>query len=120
MSLTLMLALQAAAPAQPAQAPAPSPLAPIDFDLARLARDGTGTAGRGCRAGDPVPITVCARRSSVGDYPMAEWARLFTPGPLRAEAGLGGGAVLRAYGEQVEIAPGLVSNRLMIGVRLPF
>lgn len=115
MSLALILAIQAAAPAA-----AQLPLAPIAFDLARHRPAGQGLTGRGCRADDPAPITVCARRPGGGAYPMDEWARIFAPRPLRAERDLGGGATLGFHAEAVEIAPGIVSNRVMFGLRMPF
>lgn len=114
MSLALILAMQAAA------MPAPLPLAPIDFDLARHRPLEQGLPGRGCRADDPAPIMVCARRRSGGSYPMDEWARIFAPRPLRAERDLGNGATLGFHAQAVEIAPGLVSNRVMFGLRMPF
>jgi hypothetical protein len=79
-------------------------------------------AARGaCGRGDPVAIVVCGRRSRSGAvYPLDEMARIFDPRPLVAETGLIGNLRGRAYVEGVEIAPGLVSNRLMIGIRLPF
>ena len=113
MSLALMLALQAAAPAA-------LPLAPIDFDLARHRPAEQGPTGRGCRADEPAPILVCGRRPSGGGYPMAEWARLFAPRPVVAQAELGGGVTTSAYVQQVGFDRGAVSNRIMVGIRLPF
>jgi hypothetical protein len=115
MSLALMLVLQAAVP-PPAPARA---VAPIEFDLARV---GTGAPGRDCAAGDPGAIVVCGRRRSggVGAYPLEEMAAIFEPGPLVAETGLIGTIRARAFVESVEIGPGQVSNRLMVGIRLPF
>lgn len=119
MSLALMLALQASAPAEAAMAQPPL-VAPIAFDLARLQQAGGSPAGRRCRSDDPVPIVVCARRPADGDYPMAEWARVFAPRPLRAELDMGGGATLGFHTQAAEIAPGMVSNRVMFGLRMPF
>lgn len=118
MSMALMLALQAAVAPPPAQ----PHLAPIDFDLARYRPGGPGldAAGRGCGPGDPAAIVVCGRRRSGGDYPLDEMTLIFGPRPLVAEIGLVGNLRARAYVESVEIAPGLVSNRLMVGIRLPF
>jgi hypothetical protein len=116
MSLALMLVLQAAVPP-------PAPLvAPIDFDLARYRADGPGLAlsGRDCAAGAPAAIVVCGRRRSGGDYPMEEMARLYEQGPLIAETGLIGNLRARAFVERVEFPGGQVSNRLMVGIRLPF
>lgn len=113
MSLALILAMQAAAPS-----PA---VVPIAFDLARLPRAGGGLTDRGCRADDPAPIVVCGRRpAGGGDYPIEQWARIYAVRPLRAERDLGGGAVLGIHSEAVEIAPGLVSNRVMLGLGICF
>lgn len=116
MSLALMLVLQTAVPA-----PAPAVPVPIDFDLARLPREpaGPGLATRACDRPDPSAIVVCGRRGG-GLYPLDEMAAIFVPGPVVAEAGLAGPARIRAYVETMEFAPGLVSNRLMVGIRLPF
>lgn len=117
MPLALMLALQAVAATAPQP---PAPLVPADFDLARLPLDGGSLTGRRCRGDDPIPIVVCARRPAAGDYPMDEWERIFAPRPLRAELDLGGGAMLGFRAEAAEIAPGMVSNRVMIGLRMSF
>jgi hypothetical protein len=111
MSLTLILALQAAA-AHPAPV-----LAPIDFDLARLrpVEFGLGRCGRA----DPSAIIVCGRRSR-GAYPLGDMAAIFEPRPIRAEAGFGGNLIGRVFGQSVELDRGAVSNRAMIGIRLPF
>ena len=115
MSLALMLVLQAAA------AP-PAPLvAPIDFDLARYQADGPSLARlRDCAAGAPAAIVVCGRRRSGGAYPMEEMERLYARGPLVAETGLIGNARARAYVESVAFPGGQISNRVMIGIKLPF
>jgi len=117
MALAFLLALQAVA-APPSQ-PAP---APIVFDLARLEplRHGLARAGRGCgpRAGGE--ILVCGVRPRGGDYPLAEMTRRFAPRPIVAETGIAGGATVRAYVEGATLANGVISNRVMVGVRLPF
>lgn len=131
MALTLILALQAAAPASPAAAPptdgprwamaAPSALRglgePAAFDLARY-RGGDGACA-GAAAGD---VLVCGRlRHGGGDYPLAYWARIFGPErPIRAETGLGGGATGDVHVEQHEYSNGTVANRVMVGIRMPF
>ena len=117
MSLVLILALQAAAPASP-----PAPLvAPIDFDLARYRSGEPGLAlpGRDCAAGGAA-IVVCGRRRSGGAYPLEEMERLFAQGTLVAETGLVGAMRGRAYVESVEFPSGQVSNRVMVGIKLPF
>jgi hypothetical protein len=119
MALALMLVLQAAA-AQSAPAP-PAPAA-IDFDLARYRSADTDpwSIDRRCRSTDPSTVVVCARRRG-GGYPMEEMERLFAVEPLVAEVGIGGGgATARAYVESVPMNRGEVSNRVMVGIRLPF
>jgi hypothetical protein len=107
--------LQAAAP------PPPPPLvAPIDFYLARYRPGDFGAPGRDCRSGDAAAIVVCGRRSSTGTYPLDEMAAIFESGPLIAETRLTGNLQGAAFVEAVELAPGLVSNRFMVGIRLPF
>lgn len=114
MSLAIMLVLQAAAPP-------PLSLAPIDFNLAhyRPADAGFAAPARPCDRGDGAAIVVCGRRSA-GTYPLDEMAAIFAPRPIRADIGLAGALRGRAFVEGVEIAPGVVSNRVMLGIRLPF
>lgn len=107
MSLALLLALQAPAAA------AAGPL-PIDFDLARVRPSDP------CKEPTGSEIVVCGRRQGRGGYPMAEMERRYRHKPLVAETGIGGGATARAYVEGVEIAPGVVSRRAKVGIRLPF
>jgi hypothetical protein len=117
MSLVLILALQAALPAS---SPAPI-VAPIDFDLGRYRSGEPGLAlpGRDCSGGGAA-IVVCGRRRSGGAFPMEEMERLFAQGPLVAETGLTGAMRGRAYVERVEFPGGQVSNRVMVGIKLPF
>jgi hypothetical protein len=112
MSLTLILALQAAAPP-------PSALAPIDFDLARLPRREFALGGDRCNRADPVAIVVCARRGGAG-YPLGEMARIFEPGRIVAETRLFGNVIGDAHVEAVPMDRGAVSNRAMLRLRLPF
>jgi hypothetical protein len=93
-------------------------VAEVDFDLAEAtkrqqAQGGCGQPGAG-------EIVVCGRRPGAGDYPMEKWERVFREEPLVAEKGIGGGAVARAYVEQVELGSGQVSKRAMVGVKVPF
>ena len=109
MSLALLLALQAAAPA-PAE-----PIRAIDFDLAKvkpadLCRTGGGPGSE---------IVVCGRRPP-GIFDFEKWERLFRTGPLLAETAIGPGAVARAYVESVEMPGGQVSKRAMVGVKVGF
>jgi hypothetical protein len=113
MAIALAWALQAAAAASAAQAPA-APVA-VDFDLARY-RPGGGAGGCGTEA----EILVCGRRERSGDYPMERWARVFAQRPLVAEARLGGNATGRVFVDSAQMPNGMVSNRVMVGVRIPF
>jgi hypothetical protein len=122
MSLILVLSLQAAVGATPAApVPPPSdgpPIAAVDFDLARYRPpEGAGCLGGGGEAG----VLVCGRRGR-GDYPMDYWDRIFGPERrIRAELGLGGGATGNVHVEQHEFSDrGLVANRVMVGIKLPF
>jgi hypothetical protein len=113
MAFALLLALQGAA------APAPPAVAPLDFDLAELARRQANEPG-GCGPGPAGEILVCGRRPGNGDYPLEQWERVFREKPLVAEIGIGGGNTARAYTEQVDFGNGHVSKRIMVGVKLPF
>lgn len=117
MSLALMLALQAAAP----DAPAPAALAAIDFDLARFRPLDLSAAmpGRACNRSDPSTIVVCGRRTQ-GTYPLDEMASEFEPERIVAETGLIGNLTGNVRVEAVEFPGGQVSNRVMVGIRLPF
>lgn len=112
MSLTLILALQAAAP------PAPG-LAAIDFDLARLPRLDFGIGGARCDRADPSAIVVCGRRGA-GAYPLDEMAGMFEPRRIVAETRLFGNLIGDAHVEAVPMDRGAVSNRAMLRLRLPF
>lgn len=124
MFLSLVLALQAAS------APAPAPPVPaprrwamparaagdVAFDLA-----GYRAAGGACAGAGADEVVVCGRRGGGGDYPMARWARIFGPErPIRAEIGLGGNVQGRVYTDAVAMDRGAVSNRVLVGIRMPF
>ena len=132
MSLILFMALQTAAVATPA-APAPPPArprwamaanvvqefsrgSPGDFDLGRYPGAGTCLPAAGSE------VLVCGpRRAGAGAYPMAYSARIFGPEPpIRAEMGLGGNVQGRIYTDAVPMDRGAVSNRALVGIRLPF
>ncbi|HWT13221.1 MAG TPA: hypothetical protein VN231_10750 [Allosphingosinicella sp.] len=116
MIVAFLLAVQSAPAAPPLAAPAA-----IDFDLARLPP--AGAAGRGadsCRPREGEEILVCGYRRRDGDYPFAAMAGRFATGPLVAETGIGGGATARAYVDGVTFSNGTTSNRVMVGIRLPF
>jgi hypothetical protein len=109
MALLLLLALQAAAPA----------LTAVDFDLARLrAPDARPSQGAGEDEG--AQVVVIGRRPPPNAYRLPELAGPWAERPVRAEISLGGGAVARAYVESVEFPGGQVSQRVMVGIRLPF
>ena len=105
--MALLLALQAPAAA------AAAPLR-IDFDLARV------RPADPCKEPTGSEIVVCGRRPSGAGYPMAEMERRYRRRPLAAETGIGGGATARAYVEGVEMGQGMVSKRVMVGIRVPF
>ena len=110
----LALLLQAAA------AP-PSALPAIDFDLARYHAAGfdLGFGPRACRrSGDE--ILVCGRRGEGGAYPLERMERLYGPRPLMANIGIAGNLRGDIHSEAVPMDRGAVSNRVMIGLRLPF
>ena len=115
MVLTFLLALQAAA------TPAP-PLLELDFDLARYNPADFELDG-GCDRSDPSAIIVCARRPGGGAYPLAQMARIFEPHRhLVAETRLTGNLTGNVHVERGDRAAdrGVVPNRIMVGLRLPF
>ena len=118
MSLMLIAALQAAAPAAPAHAP----MVRTDFDLADMRpAERTGlTPPPDCRRSSADEILVCGRRPRRDDYPIEAMARLFAPQPIVAEMALGGGTTGRAFVDSVTLDRGAVSNRIMFGITLPF
>jgi len=117
MHLLLLLAAQTAAPATPPTAW--QPRVGIDFDLADVRSQDARAAG--CARDGSEEVLVCGRRApGTGDYPLGEMALVFAQRPIRAEIGLSGSLTGRIHLEQVEVQPGVVSNRVMIGLRLPF
>lgn len=116
MAMAFLLALQAAAATPIAPA-----LAPIDFDLARLARDGPAlTTRRDCARGDPAAIVVCGRRAPGGDYPLEAWERAFATRPIVAETRLFGNLMGDVHAESATLDRGAVSQRAMVRLRVPF
>jgi hypothetical protein len=107
MALLLLLALQATAPA----------LRAIDFDLARLrAPDARPSQGEG----EGAQVVVIGRRPPPNAYRLPDLTGRWQERPVRAETSLGGGAVARAYVESVEFPGGQISQRVMVGIGLPF
>ena len=120
MSLILALLVQAEFASPP-----PPTLIPIDFDLARYRSADFGMGG--CdRTTDPSAITVCARRNG-GGYPLARMERLYGPQHIVADisiaGNLRGGIQIRRVdlnlGQTGSALP-TISNRITVGVRLPF
>ena len=98
----------------------PSALPAIDFDLARYRAAGfdLGFGQRGCRrSGDE--ILVCGRRDA-GAYPLERMERLYGPRRLMAELGIAGTLRGDIHSEAVPMDRGAVSNRVLIGLHLPF
>jgi hypothetical protein len=114
MKLFLLLSVQAAA--APAPAPAPVKVEPIDFDLAKV-KPADPCDDRA--QGQGSEIVVCGHRKPYA-YPLEAMAKIYEPKPLRAQVGLGHGATGDVHVEQVELGPGLKTNRVMVGIKLPF
>lgn len=108
MELALLLALQTASPS------APPAVASIQFDLAehRL-------SAQGCGSGNGTEIIVCGRKAEGPAYPMEEMDRRYAPKKVRAEISLGS-ATVRAFTESATLPRGEISNRIMVGIKLPF
>jgi hypothetical protein len=113
MSLALLIFVQAAA------GPPAGPL-PIDFDLARYRPAQEGARGCAGGRGGPEEVVVCGRRRQSGDYPMAQWERVFATRPLTAEIGLGGNTRAGLVVDSVVLDRGAVSNRVMVRLTWPF
>ena len=119
MALPLLLALQAAAAAPPAEIV----VTPIRFDLADVRRpdlDRAATEAPACDRSDPDSIVVCGRRPAVPGYQIERWERIFALDPIRAEMRLPGNMIGSVNVEQEVLLRGEVSNRLLLRVRVPF
>lgn len=112
MALVYLVALQAAAPAQPPGGAAPRP--EIRFDL-RDVPPPSGCTGTG---GDE--ILVCGRRDDESQRLQALPPEEASGGLPQAETRLFGNVRGRVYLDQVEMQQGLQSRRVMFGVRVPF
>ena len=114
MSLALILAIQAARRPPPPSSRSPSTL-PACLGPAAASRTAAAAPTirrRSSSAGGAPPAAATIRSSNGrGSYAVR---------PLRAERDLGGGAVLGVHSEAVEIAPGMVSNRVMLGLGIRF
>ena len=108
MTLSLLIALQAAASA-------PAGAVPVEFDLARAP---PRAPAQGCAPGDASEIVVCGRRGN--PYRLHPLGDRYDEKPIVAETSIGRGASVRAYGDSVEMPGGQVSKRAMVGVKLRF
>lgn len=111
----LLLALQTADPA-------PAPIARIDFDLARVQPAEADPFA--CDEGGGDEIIVCGRvRRPVDRFTseeMEELARRYAEGPPRAAMDLGD-RMAGSLDFSPTVLPGnVVSNRMMVTVKLPF
>lgn len=86
----------------------------IDFNLGELA------PAKACTPGQGDEIVVCGRpetlRHRVEPLPDA----LHVEPPIRAETRLFGDVVGSAVVESTEVAPGIVSDRIMVTIKIPF
>lgn len=112
MLLSLLLALQAAAPA-----PAAIPLdGSVEFDLARY-RPGEARCGEE-RPGEE--ILVCGRRQAGPIDPDGTLARRYETGPFMAETRLSRSVTGRAFVESATLPGGRITNRAMVGIKMAF
>jgi hypothetical protein len=112
MPIILVLTLQAAS------APPPARVEAIAFDLGDYRPSPQGSSG--CGRAEPSEILVCGLRERAGDYPLEEQQRRYAGRPLRAETMIGGNVQLRAFVDSATMPNGEVSNRVMVGIRMPF
>ena len=115
MAAFLLLAVQTASGAAATADAAPIQ---VEFDLARVARD---ERCGGPEEGGDAAIVVCGRPNRLRpEFPMEEMERRYGARPIVAETSIGGRASVRAFTESVDMGQGQISNRAMVGVRLPF
>ena len=114
MTLTLLLALQAAA--DPAGRGA---VAPVDFDLAR-AKPAEPVLRRACVGATPDEIVVCGRPPPGGDYPLEDMAKIYESGPRESGIALGDGVRGTVTVDSVVMPNGEVSKRVMVNVGVKF
>ena len=110
MKLTLLLALQAAAPL-PAPADPGEPIR-LDFDLGKYSPSAS------CESQGPFDVTVCGRRHADRNraYPLTGD---FDAKPLVAEMGFGRNMKAAVEAEDVKLG-GATSHRMMLRLKLPF
>ena len=117
MSLALLMALQAAAPAQPDPALR-------DFDLRDVGApkgfESPVRADERCGADATDEIVVCGSRNRDETYRLRPLPPIYGNKPLVAETGLFGNTTARMHAESVELPNGMISKRLMVTITTPF
>lgn len=115
MSMAMMLALQAAAPAYP-------PPRPIRFDLGDIRPVDFGlrlpSLAINCGPDDPNEIVVCGARHR--DHRFRQLPSDFELRPFVAEFHITGDLTANAHLEAKELSQGVISNRVMLGLKLAF
>lgn len=92
------------------------PAGAAGFDL-RNVPSGNGAE---CGAQADGEIVVCGRRGSPDHQHYLSMEALFREKPVRAEAGLGGGASARVHGDTAIFPNGQTSKRALITITKPF
>lgn len=117
MSLTLLLVLQAASPAQPDPALG-------DFDLRDVgAPKGLESPPRpdaGCGADSGDEIVVCGSRTHNESYRLRPIPPDFGGKPLIAETGVFGNVSAAIQVDSVQFGNGMISKRIMVTFTSPF
>ena len=122
MPLTLVLALQAAAPMLEGHEAESFDLKEFETREDAPPRLGGPVTNR-CADVDPAEILVCGSRGGAKQYriqPLPPGFSSESGGLPKAEMGLGGGATGRAYVESVGMPDGQISKRIMIGIGTKF
>jgi hypothetical protein len=114
MPLTLLLALQAAAPPPVPVTTGPGGLIQLDFDLGKYSRSAS------CDGGGPYDVVVCGSRRNAGRNRVYPLTGDFEAKPLVAEMGVGGNMKASMELEDVELTTGIISHRMMMRLKLPF
>ncbi len=116
MALAWLMAVQAAA------SPAALPMLSIDFDLAAV-KPAAEAPPLLCDPVEGEDIVVCGRILQARPFTPEEMdrlARLYAEKPVRAAIDLGGGAKGAFTFAPTQLPGGVVSNRVMVGIKLPF
>jgi hypothetical protein len=116
MALFIMFLAQAAT-AQPLPSswgPAEGTAAQADYPQLRI------PGQRDCARSDEDEIVVCGSRQKNERYRLPPLPSEYEKGPLKAEAGLGGGVTGNAYLDSEQLANGVISKRVMIGIKTKF